>query len=147
MRWAIIAAILLGAGALAIVLGVIRSPFSSLSNVAHESARYHLKLTGSSIYEYHAQTGQWPTQNGDLSSTSLPTVSPHWRYLLDEGLIVIVWDQTLKADPEDNADRILAYYNKGLISEQGRSWVCWGDLRTEYIKTEDLKTYLSKQKN
>ncbi len=58
-----------------------------------------------------------------------------------------MWHNTLKPHPKGNADHILAYHNKGLISEQGRSWVCWGDLRTEYIKTEDLQAYLNKWKN
>ena len=145
MRPAIMSTILLGAGALGIALGVFRSPFSGISDVAHDSVRLHLNLTGSSVYEYHTRTGQWPTQNGDLASTSLPMVSPHWKYMLDEGLIVILWDKALKTNPKDNADHILAYYNKGLISEQGRSWVCWGDLRAEYITNEQLQDALKKQ--
>jgi hypothetical protein len=146
MRWEITATILLGAGAVGIALAVMQGP-SGVSDMAHESVRFHLNLTGSSIYEYRAKMGQWPTQIGDLALTSLPTVSPYWKYQLDEKLIVIVWDRTLKATPKDNADRILAYYNKGLISEQGQNWVCWGDLRTEYVKTEDLRAYLNKLKN
>ncbi len=142
MRWAILARILFSAGAVAIVLAVMLSPFSGVSEVANEAVRYQLNLTGSSIYEYHALRGQWPTQNADLARTSLPIRFPYWRYLLDEELIVIVWHKTLKPKPQDNADHILAYYNKGLISERGRSWVCWGDLRTEYIKTEELRAYL-----
>ena len=142
MRWVIMAIIVV-----AITLIVIHRPFSGVSEVAHESVRLHLNLTGSSIYEYHAKTGQWPTQIGDLALTSLPTVSPYWRYLLDEELIVVVWHKTLKPNPKDNADHILTYYNKGLISERGQSWVCWGDLRTEYVKTEDLRAYLKKLKN
>jgi len=144
MRWPII--ILLGV-AVAIALGVMPMPFSGISEVAHESVRLHLNLTGSSIYEYRARKGQWPSQNDDLALTSLPTVSPHWKYELDEELIVIVWHKALKPNPKDNADEILAYYNKGLISEQGQSWVLWGDLRTEYIKTEDLRAYLNKLKH
>lgn len=141
MRWVIMAIIVV-----AITLTVIHRPFSGVSEVAHESVRLHLNLTGSSIYEYHAKTGQWPTQIGDLALTS-PTVSPYWRYLIDEELIVVVWHKTLKPNPKDNADHILTYYNKGLISERGQSWVCWGDLRTEYVKTDDLRAYLNKLKN
>lgn len=139
--------VLLGvAGAAVVALGMIRGPFAGVSDVAHESARLHLKLTGSSLYEYHAKTGQWPSRAGDLAMTSLPAVSPYWRSLLDDGVIVVVWHSNLKPDPRDNGDEILAYYNKGLISELGRSWVCWGDLRTEYIKTEDLRAYLNRLK-
>ena len=59
MRWEITATILLGAGAVGIALAVMQGP-SSMSDMAHESVRFHLNLTGSSIYEYHAKMGQWP---------------------------------------------------------------------------------------
>src|SRR5690349_1900624 len=123
------------AGVVAIALVVIRGPFSGVRDKAHESTRFHLGFLGSSIYEYHAATGKWPTQIADLAMTSLPAKSPSWRYLLDVKVDVIVWHKTLKPDPKDNAGQILVYHNKGLISERGRSWVCWGDLRTEYVKT------------
>ena len=57
------------------------------------------------------------------------------------------YHKTLKPDPKDNAGDILVYHNKGLISERGQSWVCRGDLRTEYIKTEDLRAYLNNLKD
>jgi hypothetical protein len=131
-------------GVLALVVFLIRGPSSGIREVADEAVQLHLRLTASSIYEYHAATGKWPTQIGDLATTSLPAKSPHWKYQLDNELIVVVWHKTLNPDPKDNAGHILAYYNKGLISEQGQSWVCWGDLRTEYIKTDDLRDYLKK---
>jgi hypothetical protein len=130
------------AGGVAIALVLIRGPFSGVSDVAHESTRLHLGFYGSSIYQYYALTGKWPMQIGDLAMTSLPAKSPYWRMMLDDEVDVIVWHKDLKPDPKDNADHILVYHNKGLISERGRSWVCWGDLRTEYIKTEDLRAYL-----
>ena len=74
-------------------------------------------------------------------------MSPYWKYELDNELIVVVWHKNLKSDPRENTGHILAYYNKGLISELGQSWVCWGDLRTEYIKTEDLRAYLNNLKD
>jgi hypothetical protein len=135
------------AGAVAIVLAVTSGPFSGVRDMAHESTRVHLDLVGSSIYEYHVQTGKWPTQIGDLARTSLPAKSPYWRYMLDEGLIVVVWHKALKPNPKDNAGHILAYYDKGQISERGQKWVCWGDLRTEYLQTEDLNDYLKNLKN
>ena len=61
--------------------------------------------------------------------------------------IVIPWHKNLKADPKDNAGLILAYHNKGLYARLGRVWVCWGDLRTEYIKIEDLKAKLQTNKD
>lgn len=135
------------AGAVAIVLVMIRGPLSGVREVAHESTRLHLSLFGASIYEYYAATGKWPTQVGDLARTSLPTKSPYWRYMLDAEVDVIVWHRTLKPDPKENAGHILVYHNKGLIAERGQSWVCWGDLRTEYIQTEDLRKYLNTLKD
>lgn len=134
------------AGAVAIALVVIRGPFSGVDDVAHEAIRLHLNFFGSSIYEFHATTSRWPTQIDDLAMTSLPGKSPYWRSWFDNDAMVIVWHKTLKPDPKDNAGRILVYHNKGLIAERGQSWVCWGDLRTEYIKTEDLRDYLQKHK-
>lgn len=134
--WAILA------GAVALVLIGIWGPTNGVEQVAHESARYHLRLYGSSIYEFHIATGNWPTQDGDLAITSVAATSRYWRSMLEDEVIVIVWPKALKPDPRDNAATILAYYNKGLISARGRSWVCWGDLRTEYIPTDDLRAYL-----
>jgi hypothetical protein len=139
MRRAILLAGLIAVAA----LGLFRDPVGGVSGVAHEAVRLHLRLTGSSVYEYHARFGRWPTRTDDLAKTSLPAVSPHWRYELDEGLIVVVWPTDWKPAPKDNADRVLAYYAKGLISERGRMWVCWGDLRIEYVETDALRAYLN----
>jgi hypothetical protein len=139
--------IVLVVGAVIVALVVNRDPDSGVREVAHKTAKVHLHLTGSSIYEFHAATGQWPKENGDLAQTSLPTKSPYWRVFLDDEHIIVVWHKALKPDPKDNASQILAYYNKGLISEQGRSWVCWGDLRTEYIRTDDLRKYVNDLKD
>ena len=135
------------AAAVAIVLLAILGPVSGVREVAHEATRLHLSFFGSSIYEYHSVTGKWPRQNGDLAITSLPAKSPYWRTMLDSEVDVIVWHKTLNPDPKDNAGQILAFHNKGLISAMGKSWVCWGDLRTEYIKTEDLRKYLNDLKD
>ena len=121
--------IALVAGAVAIVLVVIRGPSSGVQDVAHESTRLHLGFYGSSIYEYHAVTGKMAHADGDLAMTSLPAKSPYWKTMLDDEVDVIVWHKALKPDPKDNAGHILVYHNKGLISERGQSWVCWGDLR------------------
>jgi hypothetical protein len=134
------------AGAVAIALAVTLRPSSGVSDVAHKSVQFQLAFTGQSIYEYRTKTGKWPAQIDDLAMTSLPIMSPYWKYELDNELIVVVWHKNLKSDPRENTGHILAYYNKGLISELGQSWVCWGDLRTEYIKTEDLRAYLKNLK-
>ena len=47
------------------------SPFSGVRDVAHQSTELHLRLIGSSVCEYHAKTGNWPTQIEDLGQTSL----------------------------------------------------------------------------
>jgi hypothetical protein len=129
--------------AVTIILAMNLAPSPDVEDMVQKYAQYHLSAVGSSIYEYQAATGNWPTQSGDLARTSLPVRSPYWKYMLDDELIVVVWHKTLNPNPLGNADHILAYYNKGLISTQGQSWVCWGDLRTEYIKTEDLHKYLN----
>jgi hypothetical protein len=132
------------AGAFVVTLVAAFGRFGGTQDVAHESTRLHLRLFGASIYEYHALTGKWPTLNGDLAMTSLPAKSRYWWKILDDKVDVIVWHQDLKPDPKDNAGHILAYHNKGLIAALGQSWVCWGDLRTEYIRTEDLRDNLQK---
>ncbi len=91
------------AGAIALVLLLIRGPFSGVREIAHKSIRLHLSLFGSSIYECYSATGKWPTHVGDLTSTSLPAKSPYWKYLLDAEVDVIVWHKTLNPNPKDNA--------------------------------------------
>jgi len=124
---------------------VVGFGYYNLSDIGHQSIQLHLKLYGSSIYEYQAMTGHWPTQADDLAMTSLPKKSPTWKVTLEAGTWVIVWPTKLKANPKGNADVILAYHNKGLLASMGRVWVCWGDLRTEYIKSDDLQSYLDKK--
>jgi hypothetical protein len=145
MWFKLILAVVACAAAIAFV--AIRGPFSGGTDVAHEAVRLHLNFFGSSIYEYHATTGKWPTQIDDLEKTSLPITSPYWRSWFVDDAMVIVWHKNLKLDPKDNARHILAYHDKGLIAKGGQKWVCWGDLRTEYIKTEDLRAYLKNLKD
>jgi len=70
--------------------------------------------------------------------------SPYWKVMIDSGTNVVVWQDDLKPDPKDNADLILAYHNRGLLAWLGPHWVCWGDLRTEYITTQQLRAKLHK---
>jgi len=65
--------------------------------------------------------------------------------LIDNGSVAVVWNSDLKLDPKDNASLLLTYNNAGLFSKLGRVWVCWGDLRTEYVKEEDLRSKLKSQ--
>jgi hypothetical protein len=130
---------------LGLMLPVVR--YLSRNDVAHQAIRIWLERFGSSIYEYHSKTGQWPSQPDDLAKTSLPQQFRYWKQTLDDETIVVVWHKNLKADPKDNAGLILAYHNKGLYARLGRVWVCWGDLRTEYIKIEDLRAKLRSSKD
>lgn len=118
----------------------------SLLDVSHQTIRLHLRLIGASIYEYHAKTGRWPARAEDLAETSLPRQSPYWKMLIDGGINVVVWHDELQPDPRDNSHVILAYHNKGLLASLGRHWVCWGDLRTEYVKEDQLRASLQAAK-
>ena len=65
--------------------------------------------------------------------------------MLENGTNVIIWPKKLKPDPKENGGAILAYHNKGLLASMGRVWVCWGDLRTDYIKSVDLQAHLDQE--
>jgi hypothetical protein len=41
----------------------------------------------------------------------------------------------------------LAYDHAGLFNNLGQVWVCWGDLRTERMREEDLRTRLALMSN
>jgi len=139
--WRVLAGV---GGGIAVLLLVTFAHFYSLSDISHQAIRLHLRLIGSSIYEYHSRTGQWPSSVEDLAETSLPRQSPYWKVMIDSGTNVVVWHDDLKPDPKDNADLILAYHNRGMLAWLGRHWVCWGDLRTEYITTQQLRAKLHK---
>jgi hypothetical protein len=125
---------------LALSMSIVR--YLDRGNVAHQAIQVWLRLYADAIYEYRSITGQCPSQIDKLAKTSLPKRFPYWKQVLDDGTIVIVWHKRLKPEPYDNAGLILAYHNKGLYAQLGRVWVCWGDLRTEYIKREDLQAKL-----
>ena len=128
--------------AVAGVILLVALRFYGVSDVAHESIRLHLRLLGSSIYEYHANTVRWPSRPEDLAYTTIHVQSPYWKTMLDSGTNVIVWHDDLKTNPAENANVILAYHNRGLLASMGRQWVCWGDLRTEYIASKELRAKL-----
>jgi hypothetical protein len=134
--------LLVSGGVVALALLSVAASLYNISDIAHQSIRFHLRLLGASIYEYHSRTGRWPAQAEDLAETSLPVQSPYWKVMLDAGTNVIVWHDNLKPDPKDNAGVILVYHNRGLLAWLGRHWVCWGDLRTEYITNRKLQASL-----
>jgi hypothetical protein len=128
--------------AVIVVIAVGVYNYVGIVDMSDLSIQIWLRLYASSIYEYHTKTGRWPTRTEDLAETSLPQQTPHWREVLDIEADVIVWPKDLNPDPKDNAGVILVYQNKGLYAELGHNWVCWGDLRTEYITTEELHAHL-----
>ena len=46
--------------------------------------------------------------------------------------------QDLNPEPKGNGGALLAYWKGGLFNRFGRVWACWGDLRTERIKSDEL---------
>ena len=130
-------------GAAAVYLGFLL--FSGPTQVGHESLQYQLKAIGESIYEYHTQTGQWPQNIDDLGRTSLAAQLRYWKQALDSGSIVVVWHDHLNPNPAENRDKVLAYHNKGTLAMMGQQWVCWGDLRTEYVDSKRLQAALGQQ--
>lgn len=145
MRWANkvaigVAAVLVGAILTCNYYGVDKQDISHTQN--------YLRLYGSSIYEYHTLTGKWPSKVDDLARTSLAVKYPRWwKPQLESEADVIVWPKDLRPDPKENARVILVYHNKGLDAEMGRMWVCWGDLRTEWITPEELRSHLNRLKD
>ena len=134
--------ILAAFGVVAIVISIAWDYFN-YDSIPHEAIRLHLKLTAASIYEFHNTAGRWPTSADDLALTSLPQRSPYWRTLIENGSVAIVWRGDLKPEPKDNAGLLMTYNNIDLFSKLGRVWVCWGDLRTEYVKEEELRAKLA----
>ena len=128
----------MGAAGVAVV-----QTYFGVTDVASESVRYSLKAIGQSVYEYHALTGQWPSNPDDLNRTTLLLRLRYWRPVVDNRSVVIVWRSDLNPDPAANAAKLLLYHNRGLLAMMGRHWVCWGDLRTEYITDKQLSQALS----
>ena len=132
---------MVGLGLASLVIGIVFD-YLDRGSIPHQAIQLHLRLVGSIIYEFHTNTGPWPERAEDLAATSLPLRSPYWKQMLDQGIIVVVWPKGLKPDPKENAGVVLTYDNGGLFARLGRVWVCWGDLRTEYVKVEDLRSKL-----
>jgi hypothetical protein len=107
-------------------------------SVASESLRFDLRIIGESIYEAHARSGKWPARIDDLEGTAYLKM-PYRKMELEQGVFVIVWHQDLDPDPKANGDKILAYHDRGILSRLGRAWACRGDLRTEYVDSDELR--------
>ena len=135
------AVIFVAISVVALLVGIYWYYFSH-DSIPHQTIRLHLRLAASSIYEFHNRTGRWPTAADDLATTSLPQISPYWKTLIENGTVAIVWRTDLKPDPSDNGAAVLTYNSAGLFPKMGRIWVCWGDLRTEYVNEENLRANL-----
>jgi hypothetical protein len=119
-----------------------------ITEVAIQAVRLHMRFIAESIYEYHQQTGRWPKNADDLAHTSFPLKTPVWRGDVEGPSYVILWpDDRMKPDPKDNAQIVLVYHNRGTLAEFGRKWVCWGDLRDEYLPTRVLEDRLKQQRS
>ena len=140
-RWRLIAILT----AVGLVFVVRLMFFSGTTEVAHESIRYELNAIGQSIYEYHTLTGKWPSTVDDLERTSLGLRQHYWEATVQNGSIVIVWNDHLSPNPANNRDVVLAYHNRGTLAMMGQQWVCWGDLRTEYLPSKRLQAALDAQ--
>src|SRR5258708_7206977 len=114
--------------------------------VVNDADKYEVKTVAASIYEFRDVTGSWPPSIEDLRDHTslrmrhLPKQS--WEQLL--GDVVIVWPNHMSRTPAQNKNVVLAYQQTGkrlwpLL------WVCWGDLRTEYVSKSRLATALAAQ--
>jgi hypothetical protein len=131
------------AAAALLALAILTS--CGVTQTASEAVQYQLKVIGASIYESHGLTGRWPSRTDDLAITSITARLRYWKPLIDGGNMVVVWHKKLDADPKNNASVVLVYHNQGLLATMGRQWVCWGDLRTEYMTTKRLREKLGSE--
>ncbi len=129
------------AGAAAVVVAFAVFVYNS-TDISHQALSYRLKFLCEGIYQFRAATGHWPIKTADLAGTPMALTMRYWDDDINSGRVVVVWPQDWPPNPRDNAGKILAYYTAGLISDFGKQWVCWGDLRTEYLPTERLQTLL-----
>jgi hypothetical protein len=120
---------------------MLRLRIHPLVEVADTADKLHLKLIAESIYEYQAMKGRWPCCAEDLQETSLPLKAPYDVGLVKNGPFVVVWPQDLDMDPKKNGRRLLVY-TLGGPARDGWVWVCWGDLRTEYMNGDQFQAVL-----
>ena len=123
-----------------VFLGVALAAAYSLVDVASETIRYRYPIIGASFYEYYGATNQWPKSTRDLATTSLPARLSFWEH---DG--ALVWNDDLGPNPGANADRVLLFLDSGLLAAFGWTWVCWGDLRVEYVPMHRVQAGLLKK--
>ncbi|HEU5334486.1 MAG TPA: hypothetical protein VFU27_00905 [Terriglobales bacterium] len=137
------------AAALAVIavlwLGRVTWDYFDPNSPANVAMQEQLKLFGRAMYEYHAETGQWPSMVDDLAHTTLAARSHVWRQTASG--VVLLWPRQLSPEPKDNSNVLLAYWNAGLYNRLGKVWVCWGDLRTQRMSKSELGKQLSNGRN
>lgn len=119
--------------------------YFDLNSPANVAVRAQLKLFGTAIYEYHSNTGHWPSTVDDFAQTMLPARSHVWRQTATA--MVFLWPQNLNLEPKDNANVLLAYWNAGLYNRLGKVWVCWGDLRTQRLDKSELRKRITAERD
>jgi hypothetical protein len=127
------------------VLILVIAVLGSHVSIAIQSIRFDLRMIGEGYYEARMQSGKWPTCVADLEGTAYLNL-PQRKSILEDGHFVVVWQGGLDADPNENAERVLAYDNGSLLCRFGWVWVCRGDLRTEYVRESELRRLLSERK-
>ena len=136
--WIVIPALAAGSW----LIGFVWDHFDQ-SSIAHVAVREWIRLLAQAEYEFHSSTGRWPKSADDLAQTSLPLKMPGWRAAAAN--IRFFWRDDLQPDPKDNAGILLMYYDAGTISRLGKRWVCWGDLRTEYLSESEIAAAIRSQ--
>jgi hypothetical protein len=123
--------------AVTVLIGLAAAFAYGQIEVATQSIQFDLRSIGKSIYEARARSGRWPTKVSDLEGTEYLQM-PRRKTVLDERVYVIVWREDLDSRPEANADRILAYDNRSLLTRFGVVWACRGDLRIERLRPDEI---------
>ena len=147
MGWANKATIAAGVLLVAVVMAYVYDGVDLRSDISF--TQNYLRLYGSSIYGSATPSpGSEPTKL--TISRGLPLArrnirtggksTRHW------GGCHRVAQRLTKPDSKENArsSHSCPKHNKGLDAEMGRMWVCWGDLRTECITPEELRSTFTK---
>ena len=117
-------------GSLALV-GVVALAMYNLSGIGHSTVQLIPLEDGPMAFQSGRSGGDFPAAAESVLEANA-----------GQGTFVVVWHSDLKPEPNDNAGVVLVYHDEGLLARLGRVWVCWADLRTEYIKAEELQRRL-----
>jgi hypothetical protein len=139
--------------ALVIVIIVIRTGRAmilpgkdALDDTIDDAYQVQLKTIAESIYEYRIATGKWPTHAEDLTKTSLAVQAPLILKMVQDEYFVVNWRDDWKPNPRENGGRILVWAKSGR-PRMGWVWVCWGDMRMEYMHQDRVAAILRENKD